>query len=118
MRVEVKGGLKSEINQLEPYAGVKQASQFLKEQGFTRSQRVEYLQSFDVRTIYLDVADVDTYGIRFHDFGENAYPKGRYLYETFSSLSTREGATIKYEWNKMTGISQWKVQPGTTILKI
>ena len=112
-----KGSVKSGINQIEPYSGVKQASQFLKEQGFSRNQRVEYLQSFDVRTIYMDVADADTYGIRFHDFGENAYPKGRYLYETFSNLSTREGAAIKQSWNNMTGIKQWKVQEGTTIIK-
>lgn len=96
---------------------MKQASQFLKEQGFSRNQRVEYLQSFDVRTIYMDVASANTYGIRFHDFGENAYPKGRYLYETFSNLSTREGAAIKQSWNNMTGIKQWKVSEGTTIIK-
>src|SRR5574344_867743 len=111
------GSVKSGINQIEPYSGVKQASQFLKEQGFSRDQRVEYLQSFDVRTIYMDVADVDTYGFRFHDFGKNAYPKGRYLYETFSNLSTREGAAIKQSWNEMTGIKQWKISEVTIIIK-
>ena len=35
----------------------------------------------------------------------------------FSNLSTREGAAIKQSWNNMTGIKQWKVSEGTTIIK-
>jgi hypothetical protein len=63
------------------------------------------------------MANSNTYGIRFHDYGVNAYPKGRYLYETFQPLSSRKGTAIKVEWNNMKGIKQWKVEEGTTILK-
>ena len=109
--------MKSGINQLEPYSGVKQASDYLKSQGVPRDIRKQVIESFDVRTIYMDVADNNTYGIRFHDHGVNAYPKGRYLYETFQPLSSREGAAIKMDWNNMNGIKQWKVEVDTTILK-
>jgi len=108
---------KSGINQLEPYAGVKQASEYLKSQGVPRNVRKKVLESFDTRTIYMDKAGESTFGIRFHDFGVKAQPKGRYLYETFQPLSTREGAAIKWEWNDMIGVSQWQVKSGTTIIK-
>lgn len=109
--------VKSGINQLEPYAGVKQASEYLKSQGVSRDVRKRILESFYRRTIYMDEAGKNTFGIRYHDFGINAEPKGKYLYETFQPLSTREGAAIKWEWNEMKGISQYQIKPGTPIIK-
>ncbi|MDD2401769.1 MAG: hypothetical protein PHD60_06140 [Clostridia bacterium] len=105
------------INQLEPYIGVKQASEYLKSQGVPRKVRKTVLESFDRRTIYMDQAGEDTFGVRFYDFSVKAQPKGRYLYETFQPLSSREGAAIKWEWNDMNGISQWQVKSGTPIIK-
>ncbi len=115
----IEGGssLKSGINQLEPYAGVKQASEYLKSQNVHRKFRKKILESFDVKTIYMDTAGESTYGIRFHDFGVKAEPKGRYLFESFQPLSTRNGAALSWEWNEVTGIKQWKIEPGTTLIK-
>ncbi len=98
------------------YAGVKEASEYLQSQGVPRQYRKQALESFNIETITMDIADDATYGIRFYD-DVNAGAKGRYLFETFSNETTRSKLALPYEWNGMTGIQQWQVAPGTPIIK-
>ena len=96
------------------YDGVKQASEYLKQQGVPRQYRKQILESFDVRTIKLKTAGENTYGLRF--YGGNASAEGRYLFETFSPLTNRANLALPYEWNSMTGIQQFQVKSGTTMI--
>lgn len=107
----VKGGSVSSDN---VYDGVKQASKYLKEQGVPRQYRKQILESFNVRTIKLEKAGENTYGLRF--YGGNANAEGRYLFETFSPLTNRENLALPYEWNSMTDIQQFQVKNRTTII--
>ncbi len=79
-----------------------------------KQYRKQILESFDVRTIKLKKAGENTYGLRF--YGGNANAEGRYLFETFSPLTNRENLALPYEWNSMTGIQQFQVKNGTTII--
>jgi RHS repeat-associated protein len=101
----------------DPYAGVKQASEYLKSIGATRAERVQILQSFDVRTIRVCQAGDDMFAIRFHDFGETARPSGQYLFETFSNQINRSNLALPPQWNKMIGIKQWQIKPGTIFFR-
>lgn len=65
----------------------------------------------------MDVAGENAYGLRFHDFGVNAQAKGRYIFESFNPLTNRNNLALPPEWNSMTGIKQWRVKPGTEIIK-
>ena len=103
--LSVKGGSGYSDN---VYDGVRQASKYLKEQGVPRQYRKQILESFDVRTIKLEKAGENTYGLRF--YGGNANAEGRYLFETFSPLTNRENLALPYEWNSMTRIQQFQVK--------
>ena len=96
------------------YDGVKQASGYLQSQGVPRAYRKQILESFDVETIKLQTAGDSTYGLRF--YGGNANAEGRYLFETFSPLTNRQNLALPYEWNSMTGIQQFQVKSGTTMI--
>ena len=56
----------------------------------------------------------NTYGLRF--YGGNADVEGRYLFETFSPLTNCANLALPYEWNSMTGIQQFQVKSGTTMI--
>ena len=99
-----------------PYLGVKQASEYLKTQGISRNKRKEILESFDVGTIKMETAGVNTFGLRFHDNGMKAYPQGSYLFETFGPLTNRNNLALPLDWNGMTGIKQWQVPAGTQMI--
>lgn len=99
----------------DTYVGVKDASEYLKSQGVPRKFRKQILESFDVRTIEMKVAGDNTYGLRFYD-GVNAQAKGRYLFESFNNLINRENLALPREWNEMSGIKQWRVEPGATMI--
>jgi hypothetical protein len=101
----------------DPYMGVRTASEYLKSMGVSRTKRVQYLQSFDVRTITVGEAGENMYGIRFHDFGKKAKPMGQTLFESFSNYVNRGNLAIPFKWNEMTGIKQWKIKLGTTFIK-
>lgn len=107
-------GGKSGNGSVDAYDGVKQASEYLKQQGVPRQYRKQILESFDVGTIKLETAGDSTYGLRF--YGGNANAEGRYLFETFSPLTNRENLALPYDWNGMTGIQQFQVKNGTTML--
>ena len=100
----------------EMYLGVQQASAYLKSMSVPRAKRVTILQSFDILTIKVRVADDATFGIRFHDFGKTAKPSGQFLNDTFSSLTNRETLALPWVWNEMSGVVSWKIKPGTTYL--
>lgn len=106
----IKGGRYS----TDAYDGVKQASEYLKQQGVPRQYRKQILESFDIGTIKLETAGDSTYGLRF--YGGNANAEGRYLFETFSPLTNRKNLALPYDWNNMTGIQQFQVKRGTTML--
>lgn len=99
---------------IHSYDGVKQASEYLQEQGVPRVYRKRILESFDVETIKLQTAGESTYGLRFYGGGANA--EGRYLFETFSPLTNRQNLALPYEWNSMTGIQQFQIRNGTTMI--
>jgi RHS repeat-associated protein len=97
-----------------PYAGVKNASQHLKEAGISRGRRKEILESFDRETINMRAAGENEYGLRYYD-GTKAHAKGRYLFETFPA--TRESLAVKREWNDMNKVQQWKIEPGEPMIE-
>ncbi|MCZ8195914.1 MAG: hypothetical protein O9253_02465 [Aquidulcibacter sp.] len=101
----------------DAFAGVKEASAYLKAAGVDRATRVQILQSFERGTISVEPAGDSLYGLRFHDFGEKARPMGQYVFETFTSQTNRAGLALPPEWNGMTGIKQWQIAPGTTVLR-
>jgi RHS repeat-associated protein len=98
------------------YQGVKEASEYLKSQGISRYKRKEILESFEVGTIKIETAGDNTFGLRFHDNGVNAYPQGSYLFETFGTLTNRNNLALPPDWNGMTGIKQWQVPSGTPMI--
>ncbi len=99
----------------DTYDGVKEASEYLKSQGVSRQFRKQILESFDAGTIKLQVADENTYGLRFYD-GVNAEARGRYLFESFNNLTNRQNLALPPEWNEMSGIKQWRIEPDTTMI--
>ena len=109
-----ESGSKSGSNTVYSYDGVKQVSEYLQSQGVPRAYRKQILESFDVETIKLQTAGESTYGLRF--YGGNANAEGRYLFETFSPLTNRQNLALPYEWNSMTGIQQFQVRNGTTMI--
>ena len=98
----------------ESFAGVKAASLYLQEIGLPRAQRVQILQSFEAGTVGLRGAGPAEYGLRFFD-GKNAQASGRYLFETFPA--SRESLALPPGWNQMTGITQWQIRPGATLIE-
>ena len=108
----------SSINYIKysSYEGVKTASEFLQKENVPRIYRKQILESFDIETIEVMWVDNKTYGLRFFD-NINANEKGRYLFETFSSNTNRNGLALPYEWNIMINIKQWQIEEGTTIIK-
>lgn len=101
-------------SQPNPYTGIRQASQYLRDMNVPREQRVQWLQSFDARTMQVRTAGAGEYGIRFFD-NVNAFPQGRFLFETFPA--SRESLGLSPQWNQMSGFTQWQIRPGTTILE-
>ncbi|MPM65192.1 hypothetical protein SDC9_112084 [bioreactor metagenome] len=105
----VEGGTGNDV-----YAGVKEASEFLKSQNVPREYRKQILESFDVRTIKMETAGDSTFGIRF--YGGEAQEKGRYLFETFSPTTNRNNLALPNQWNTMSGSQQFKVESGTQMI--
>jgi hypothetical protein len=99
-----------------PYEGVKNASEYLQEQGVPRAYRKQILESFDIDSINIMKASDNTYGLRFYD-NVNAYEKGRYLFPSFGNSINRNGLALPYEWNNMTNVKQWKIEVDTIIIK-
>jgi RHS repeat-associated protein len=107
-------GLSTSGGAVHCYQGVRDASEHLKAQGVPRRVRKQVLESFDRRTISVESAGANQYGLRYYD-GTNAQAKGRYLFETFPA--GRQGLALPPEWNQMTNITQYQVRPSATIIK-
>lgn len=101
-------------NYIDVYGGVRYASEYLKQQKVPRKYRKQILESFDICTIKLKIADDSTYGLRF--YGGKSNLKGKYLFETFSPLTNRNNLALPYEWNYMTGVQQFKIKAKTIII--
>ena len=97
-----------------PYAGVREASAYLKSQGASRAQRVEWLQSFKAETIGVRAAGNSEYGLRYFD-NIKAFPQGRFLFESFPA--SRQSTALLPKWNQMSGLAQWQIRPGATIIE-
>jgi RHS repeat-associated protein len=106
-------GCKATSGFRDPYAGVKQASEFLKRMGVSRNDRVQILQSFEEGTLSVRQAGSSEFGLRYHSDPSRA--GGGYLFETFPA--SRESLAIKPDWNDMTGFRQYQVRPGATIIE-
>ena len=110
----VAGRGSGEVSVSDSYRGVKEASEYLKSKGVPRKYRKQVLESFDVETISLKMADENTFGMRF--YGGKAEAEGRYLFETFTPLTNRQNLALPYEWNSMTHIQQFQIKNGTIII--
>ncbi len=97
-----------------PYAGIRQASQYLQELGVSRAQRVQILQSFEAGTVNLRAAGSSEFGLRFFD-GVNAQARGRFLFETFPA--SRESLALSSRWNQMTNFTQWQIREGSMLIE-
>jgi len=95
-----------------PYAGVRAVSNFLIEQGVPRATRVQIINSFEIETMTLKIADNNTFGLRFFD-NINAYEKGRYMFPSFANSTNRFGLALPYQWNRMTKLTQFQIRPGS-----
>ncbi|MBU4405659.1 MAG: Ig-like domain-containing protein [Candidatus Aminicenantes bacterium] len=82
----------------------------------SRTKAGEVFRSFERDTIKIERAGPNKFGLRFHDYGKTASPKGGYLFETFTQETNRANMAIPYEWNGMTGIKQWQVKEGSFII--
>ncbi|MGL6159782.1 RHS repeat-associated core domain-containing protein [Microbulbifer sp.] len=100
--------------ELDPYAGVKEASKNLQEAGVPRVYRKQIIDSFEIETINPRQAGTSEYGTRYFD-SENAKPDGRYLFETFPA--DRQSLALPPDWNQMEGLKQWQIRPGATIIE-
>lgn len=94
-----------------PYQGVREASQWLQEQGVPRQYRVEALQSFSPGTVSLQTADSSVYGLRH--YGGEAQAAGRYLTPTLPA--TRSELALP-QVNTMERLAQWQIPEGQKYL--
>ncbi|MFA0848587.1 DUF6531 domain-containing protein [Curtobacterium sp. WHRI 8282] len=94
-----------------PYQGVREASQWLQEQGVPRQYRVEALQSFSPGTVSLQTADSSVYGLRH--YGGEAQAAGRYLTPTLPA--TRSELALP-QVNSMERLAQWQIPEGQKYL--
>jgi len=96
-----------------PYAGIREASQYLRDMGVPRADRLRILQSFDEGTMCVREAGPQKFGLRY--FTDPTWPGGSYLFDTFPA--SRGSLAIKPEWNAMSGFRQFQIRPGTVILE-
>ena len=91
------------------------AMNYMRNAGVPIDKRYQVLKSFDVNSIKVITATENTYGLRFYD-NVYAYSKGRYLFPSFNNYTNRVGLALPYEWNQMTKLKQWQIEPGTIII--
>lgn len=72
------------------------------------------MESFKIDSIRFRKATDSQYGLRYYD-GVDAKARRTYIFETFPA--TPKSLAVKTEWNQMTNVSQFKVKPGSVILK-
>jgi hypothetical protein len=82
--------------------------------GVSRAKRAEILQSFEGGTISTEAAGENLYGLRF--YGGNAKASGQYLFDTFTPQTSRANLALPPNWNAMTGLQQFQIKPGTTVI--
>lgn len=96
-----------------PYAGVREASAYLRTMGVSRADRVRILQSFEAEGMTVRTAGASEFGVRY--YGGAANPGGAYLFETFPA--SRGTLALRQRWNAMTGFRQWQIRPGATVIE-
>lgn len=92
----------------DPYAGVREASQYLQSIGVPRQFRKEALESFTPGTITMNTADSGTYGLRH--WGGQSPEVGRYLTPT---LPANRSELALPPGNTMQNLSQFQIPEGT-----
>ena len=75
------------------------------------------MESFKVESIAVGKAGDNLFGLRFHDNGVTARAQGQYLFETFTPQINRNGLALPPDFNGMTGLKQWQITPGTTVIR-
>ncbi|MDI9764954.1 hypothetical protein QM327_00075 [Pantoea dispersa] len=100
----------------DPYRGAKDASAYLRSMGVNKAQRKQVIDSFDLDTLSVQKAGNNQFRTRFHDYGKTARAEGKYVFETFTPQTNKAGLALPHEWNGMTGIKQWQIKPGTTMI--
>jgi len=96
----------------EAFAGIREASQFLRGAGVPRAARVQILQSFEASTVQVDQAGANQFGIRY--FGGNANEVGSFLFDTFPA--SRQSLALRPEFNAMTGFRQLQIRPAANVI--
>jgi hypothetical protein len=94
------------------YAGVRQVSSFLQASGVPRALRQRLLSPLDPRTVGMEFAGANRYGLRY--YGGKAAERGYSLFDTFPA--SRESLAVKLDWNTMQFIKQWRFRPGAPII--
>jgi hypothetical protein len=96
------------------FGGIRQASQYLRDMGVSRADRMNILPNFQNGTVGFRLAGDAEFGIRY--FGGRAKPGGSWLFETFPA--SRASLALEPKWgNTMAGFRQWRIQPGTPIIE-
>lgn len=54
------------------------------------------------------------FGLRYFD-NIDAFPRGRYLFETFPA--SRDSLSLQIDFNQMSGFRQWQIRPGATVFE-
>lgn len=93
---------------------IKKASNELKKIGYNKVDRRKILSSFDLGTVRIKQADVNSFGLRYYD-GVKAQAKGQYLFDTFPQ--SRKSLALKKSWNDMTNFKQWKIKDGASFIE-
>lgn len=96
-----------------PYTGIRQASQYLRDLGVPRADRIRILQSFEAQNMVIRQAGPSEFRLRY--FSDPAKAGGSYLFETFPA--SRATLAIKPKWSTMSGFRQYQIRPGATILE-
>jgi len=104
------------FNRSSNYSEIRKAAKYLDSMGVNKGDRKKIIRSFDLSTISVQKAGDNLYGLRFYD-SAGARPMGQYLFETFTLQTNRAGLALPPNWNGMTGIKQWQITPGTTIIR-
>jgi len=102
------------LSDAQRFGGIRQASQYLREIGVSRADRLKTLRAFEEGTVRFRPAGDTEYGVRY--FGGRANPSGSWLFEAFPASRGSLALDPKFG-NTMAGFRQWRIVPGTPIIE-
>ena len=108
----------SNLGDVGDYAGrfgdLRSAVAHLRDSGYTRLDRREFISSFERGTIKFDVATDDLFALRFFNEGASFEGGGKFLTPTLPA--SRNSLAILPEWNNMDQFGQFLIPKGTPII--